>query len=48
MGYRIGQDLIAHAAEDPRLVASCKAQAELVLATFFRAIGWEITVRWAD
>jgi hypothetical protein len=46
--YRDGQNLIANAAGDPHLLAGAKAQAELVLATFFRAIGWEITVHWAD
>ena len=46
--YRDGQNLIADAAGDPHLVAGSKAQAELVLATFFRAIGWEITVRWTN
>jgi Protein of unknown function (DUF4230) len=46
--YNDGQNLIGRAADDPRLLASCRAQAELVLATFFRAIGWDISVRWAD
>ena len=46
--YHDGQNLIAQAAGDPHLLAGSKAQAELVLATFFCAIGWEITFRWVD
>ena len=46
--YRDGQNLITLDAGDPQLIAGSKAKAELVLATFFKAVGWEIAIRWAD
>jgi hypothetical protein len=45
-GYREAQRLIAAAYEDPALVSRSRRQAEAVLATFFKAMGWEVSVKW--
>lgn len=46
--YAHAQRYIAEAANDPSLLARSRAQAETVLATFFHATGWRVSVRWAD
>ncbi len=46
--YRDAQKLVAHAAADPMLVDRARRQAEAVLATFFSATGWSVTVQWSD
>jgi Protein of unknown function (DUF4230) len=46
--YTDAQRRVAAAGDDPRLTQASEAQAELVLSTFFRTVGWEVTVRWAN
>ena len=46
--YRDAQRFVAAAAEDPAFVAHARRQAETVVAAFFKATGWTVTVRWAD
>lgn len=46
--YRQAEKYIAAAADDPSLLARSRAQAETVLATFFQATGWRVSVRWGD
>jgi hypothetical protein len=45
-GYREAQRFIAAACEDPALLARSRQQAEAVLATFFKAMGWDVSVQW--
>ena len=46
--YIDAQHLVAGAGDDPRLTKGSEAQAELVLSTFFRTLGWDVAVRWSD
>ena len=46
--YIDAQHLVAAAGDDPRLTKGSEAQAELVLSTFFRTLGWDVAVRWAE
>jgi hypothetical protein len=42
------QQHLADDAHDALLVERSKRQAEAVLSRFFRAIGWDVTIRWSD
>jgi hypothetical protein len=46
--YQEAQAIVASAGQDPSLDARARLQAEAVLATFFRSLGWTVTVRWSD
>jgi hypothetical protein len=46
LAYRDAQRLVADAAKKSALLVRAREHTEQVLATFFRATGWEITVRW--
>ena len=46
--YRDAQRFVAAACDDPSLMPRARQQAERVLAAFFRATDWKVTVRWAD
>jgi Protein of unknown function (DUF4230) len=46
--YEQAQEYIADAANDPALIERSRHQAGNVLAAFFRAIGWTVTIRWAS
>jgi hypothetical protein len=45
-GYRDAQRLIAAAYEDPALIARSRGQAQAVLAAFFKALDWDVSVKW--
>jgi Protein of unknown function (DUF4230) len=47
-GYEQAQAYIANSAGDPAMIDRSRRQAENVLAAFFRAIGWMVTIRWAS
>ena len=44
--YRDAQRFVAAAADDPAMIARSRQQAEQVLAAFFKATGWTVTVKW--
>ena len=46
--YREAQATIAAAASNPQALSQARHHAELVLTTFLRALGWEVSVRWLD
>lgn len=46
--YRDAQKFVTDAAGDPALLNRARRQAEQVLGAFFKATGWEITIRWSD
>jgi hypothetical protein len=46
--YEQAQRMIGTAADRPELIERSRQQAEGVLKTFFAALGWDVTVRWAD
>ena len=46
--YEEAQKSVAVAAEGEALREKAKAQAEQVLAAFFQAMNWRVTVRWGD
>ena len=44
--YRDTQRFVAAAADDPAMIGRSRQQAESVLAAFFKATGWKVSVRW--
>ena len=48
LAYGEAQQTIAAAAADPQLSQRARRQAEQVLGAFFKALGWSITIRWAE
>lgn len=45
-GYLEAQRYLAATGEDPTLMPRARQHAEQVLAAFFRAIGWTVTIQW--
>jgi hypothetical protein len=45
-GYLQAQRFLAAAGEEPTLMPRARQHAEQVLAAFFRAIGWSVTIQW--
>ncbi len=43
---RAAQQSVAKAVAAPEFVAQAKEQAEVLMRTFYREIGWQVTVRW--
>jgi hypothetical protein len=46
--YRHAQAVVASAGNDPHLREEARHHAESTLGSFLAAIGWKVTVRWAD
>jgi hypothetical protein len=46
--YAQAQERIADSSGHPQWLEHSRRQAEQVLSSFFEAMGWEITLRWAD
>ena len=46
--YGQAQRLVAAAGRDPALLDRSRPQAERVLACFYEALGWHVTVRWSE
>jgi Protein of unknown function (DUF4230) len=44
--YVEGQQIVAKAGQDERLIGQARRQAESVLGDFFRPIGWKVEIRW--
>ena len=44
--FREAQRTVAGVAADPKWIDQSRQQAQRVLATFFRATGWGVTVKW--
>jgi hypothetical protein len=44
--FRKGQQMIAEAGNSPEMIAQSKEQAELTLKELFKAVGWNLEVRW--
>jgi hypothetical protein len=47
-GYRDAQRFVAAACDDPAIIARSRQHAEQMLAAFFAAMGWKVSVRWND
>jgi hypothetical protein len=47
-GYHDAQRFVTAACNDPAFIARSRQQAEQVLGTFFKAMGWKVSVQWAD
>jgi hypothetical protein len=48
LALRDTQQFVADAAADPGMVDRSRHQAEQVLRSFFKAVGWAVTVRWQE
>lgn len=46
--YRHAQGIVAAAGSDPTLLKDARIHAESALGSFFAAIGWKVTIHWAD
>lgn len=46
--YEHAQRVVAAAGADAGVVERARADAEQTLTTFFRAVGWAVTIRWAS
>jgi hypothetical protein len=44
--YEHAQRLVAAAGRDPGLLDRSRPQTERLVACFFEALGWRVTVRW--
>jgi hypothetical protein len=48
LALRDTQQFVADAAAEPALIERARHQAEQVLGSFFKAVGWTVTVRWRE
>ena len=45
--YEDAQRLVASAGRDPALLNRSRLQTQQVLACFYEAVGWHVTVQWS-